>query len=301
LWYRWDVVWEVILGGGDRTWLIRPIIYVAGIVLAAVGLARYRGPDRRGPLGVTLVLGAVFAQWVILPAFYDQIGFSSYDWQVWAVTGATAGAAAIGVYLVLGVRGGAWAWPALLVIPVVAFGGFRFGYLGMLITVAFAAIIVVLGWVNRTRSPAELAWRAASRAAAIETAAGRVAAASDADLAARAAEIRRWEDAYALSHGGERPPAGFLPPVTSYSMPAAGRTNGMAIAALVTSLFVPILGVIFGHVARGQIRRTGEHGDGMALAGLIVGYVFSALGLVALILYIAVFGSFLAAVNSAAG
>ena len=31
--------------------------------------------------------------------------------------------------------------------------------------------------------------------------------------------------------------------------------------------------IVFGHVARRQIRETGEAGDGMALAGLIMGYV----------------------------
>jgi hypothetical protein len=31
--------------------------------------------------------------------------------------------------------------------------------------------------------------------------------------------------------------------------------------------------VILGHIARRQIRETGENGDGMALAGLILGYV----------------------------
>jgi hypothetical protein len=63
---------------------------------------------------------------------------------------------------------------------------------------------------------------------------------------------------------------------------ASSRTNGLAIASLVCSLVgfvacgVPaILGVVFGHVARGQIQRSGgrEDGEGMALAGLIVGYV----------------------------
>ena len=45
--------------------------------------------------------------------------------------------------------------------------------------------------------------------------------------------------------------------------------------------FLPIpavLGVIFGFVSRGQIKRTGAKGRGLALAGLIVGLVFVALG-----------------------
>ena len=63
--------------------------------------------------------------------------------------------------------------------------------------------------------------------------------------------------------------------------PAAGpRTNAMAIASLACGIgqifFWFIAGVpaiVFGHVARRQIRESGETGDGMALAGLILGYI----------------------------
>lgn len=60
-------------------------------------------------------------------------------------------------------------------------------------------------------------------------------------------------------------------------------TNAMAIAALVCSLAglltlisAPV-GAILGHVARRQIREKGEQGDGMALAGIIVGWVVTGL------------------------
>ena len=43
-----------------------------------------------------------------------------------------------------------------------------------------------------------------------------------------------------------------------------------------------ILGAIFGHVARGRIRRTGAGGSGMALAGIIVGWTMAAIGLLVL-------------------
>jgi hypothetical protein len=66
-------------------------------------------------------------------------------------------------------------------------------------------------------------------------------------------------------------------------MAAAPTTNGMAVASLVCSCagIVPfffgipcVLGIIFGFVARGQIRRTNgtQGGRGMALAGIIVGF-----------------------------
>jgi hypothetical protein len=47
----------------------------------------------------------------------------------------------------------------------------------------------------------------------------------------------------------------------------------MAIAALVlVFVFYPI-GIVLGHVARGQIKRTGEGGRGLATAALVIGYL----------------------------
>jgi VIT1/CCC1 family predicted Fe2+/Mn2+ transporter len=57
---------------------------------------------------------------------------------------------------------------------------------------------------------------------------------------------------------------------------AAPTTNGKAIASLVLSLLgLSLLGVIFGHIARSEIRRSNgsQSGDGLALAGLIIGWV----------------------------
>jgi hypothetical protein len=58
-------------------------------------------------------------------------------------------------------------------------------------------------------------------------------------------------------------------------------TNSLAIVSLVAGIacwvVAPFVGgvvaVVTGHMARSQIRRTGEAGDSMALAGLILGYV----------------------------
>lgn len=79
----------------------------------------------------------------------------------------------------------------------------------------------------------------------------------------------------------------------AYPYPVARPTNGLAIAAMVTSLIglaticlygVPTLilgtlGAILGHVSRRRIRQTGEEGDGMALTGIIVGWVGTGLAL----------------------
>jgi hypothetical protein len=68
-------------------------------------------------------------------------------------------------------------------------------------------------------------------------------------------------------------------------------TNGLSIASLVLSLvnvipcfwFFPLpalLGVIFGFVSRGQMKATGsDKGKGLAIAGLVVGLVFVAIGI----------------------
>ncbi|MFJ9035347.1 DUF1707 and DUF4190 domain-containing protein [Streptomyces sp. NPDC102406] len=70
-------------------------------------------------------------------------------------------------------------------------------------------------------------------------------------------------------------PRTFLP-----APPLPVPTNGKAIGALVcgVSTFFSaglsgIPAVILGHMARGEIRRTGQQGDGMAVAGLVLGWL----------------------------
>ncbi|MET9327025.1 DUF4190 domain-containing protein [Tsukamurella sp. NPDC003166] len=71
----------------------------------------------------------------------------------------------------------------------------------------------------------------------------------------------------------------------------AGQTNSLAIAALVLAFVFSPAGIIMGHIARGQIRRSGEAGDGMALAALIIGYVSLAISIAVIIAAIAAVGS----------
>ena len=59
----------------------------------------------------------------------------------------------------------------------------------------------------------------------------------------------------------------------SNAVPQANtRTNTLAAIALVLGFVYPLLAIPVGHVARRQIVRTGERGDGLALAGLVLGY-----------------------------
>lgn len=71
---------------------------------------------------------------------------------------------------------------------------------------------------------------------------------------------------------------------------APAPTNGLAIASLACGLaqlaFGPlptIPAIVLGHMARHQIKRTGEQGAGMALAGLLLGWAAVALGLLAIL------------------
>jgi Domain of unknown function (DUF4190) len=63
----------------------------------------------------------------------------------------------------------------------------------------------------------------------------------------------------------------------SYSNAPVQKTNGLSIAALITGLFgVSILGIIFGHIALSRINTRNEGGKGMAIAGLVLGYLGTA-------------------------
>lgn len=93
-------------------------------------------------------------------------------------------------------------------------------------------------------------------------------------------------------------PPGYGPP--GYQQPQYGppgyaapmRTNNMAIASMVCSLAGLLTGIsapvgaILGHVARRQIRDSGEQGDGMALTGIIVGWVLTGLWILGCVAYV---------------
>lgn len=90
------------------------------------------------------------------------------------------------------------------------------------------------------------------------------------------------------------PPPGAMPPGYPAYPPATQTTNGLAIASLVLGIvwvfgIGAILAVIFGFVARKQISESGgrQGGGGMALAGIILGFVGIA-GLILWIVFVAV-------------
>jgi hypothetical protein len=88
----------------------------------------------------------------------------------------------------------------------------------------------------------------------------------------------------------EQPPPPVAPPYgqTPYAQPSYGQmwgsypaarpTNGFAIASMVLGILWiywlgSVLALVFGYIARNQIRQRGEKGDGMAIAGIVLGWV----------------------------
>lgn len=78
------------------------------------------------------------------------------------------------------------------------------------------------------------------------------------------------------------------------STPTPVRTNALAIVSLVSGIvgltFIPFVGsivaVITGHMARKEIRSTGDAGDGLAKGGLITGYIGLGLSVLGIIIFI---------------
>jgi hypothetical protein len=75
-----------------------------------------------------------------------------------------------------------------------------------------------------------------------------------------------------------------------------GPTSGMAIASLVCSLLgIGLVGVILGHLALNEINKSNGYtqGRGLAIAGLIIGYLQIAAGVIVILFFI--FGILIAA------
>jgi Domain of unknown function (DUF4190) len=92
---------------------------------------------------------------------------------------------------------------------------------------------------------------------------------------------------------GGYPAYGYL------SAPTAPETNGLAVASMVVSIvgavglvcyglggYLGIVGAILGHVSRRQIRERGGSGDGMALAGIITGWIAAGLAVIATVVIV---------------
>ena len=94
------------------------------------------------------------------------------------------------------------------------------------------------------------------------------------------------------------------------SIPAPRQTSTLAVIALVAGILgwtlLPFLGslggIIFGHMARGEIRRSNGQldGDGLAVTGLVLGWINVMLAVLLVLVIFMFFGglAWLAALNS---
>ena len=102
---------------------------------------------------------------------------------------------------------------------------------------------------------------------------------------------QQYGQAYGQPYGQ---PAGYYQPP---------GTNGMAIGSLVSSLvgfvlgwaFTPLflgmlVGIVLGHISLSQIKKTCEQGRGLAIGGLICGYVGTGIFVLLMLGFLAIFG-----------
>jgi hypothetical protein len=125
----------------------------------------------------------------------------------------------------------------------------------LLLLVVAAVILVVVTTMQRRKNQPQVA---ADR--------------SQAHVEAQALAMKLWRAACARANPRQPVPA---PPAMAFAgIGASDRTNTMAILALIFGALGGYLAIVFGYIARSQIKRTGEGGGGLATAGLILGYLW---------------------------
>jgi heme/copper-type cytochrome/quinol oxidase subunit 2 len=90
------------------------------------------------------------------------------------------------------------------------------------------------------------------------------------------------------------PPYGYPPPY-AYGPQWAQQagTNGMAIASMVLGILWiywvgSVLALIFGYVARSQLKRRPQQGGGMAVAGIVLGWIGVAVLIIVIVVAVSV-------------
>ncbi|NIH71380.1 DUF4190 domain-containing protein [Auritidibacter ignavus] len=64
----------------------------------------------------------------------------------------------------------------------------------------------------------------------------------------------------------------------------------MSIVGFILAFLLAPVGAILSHIARGQIKRSGERGEGLALAGIIIGWTQTAVAVLGLVVFFVVSG-----------
>src|SRR4051812_46429413 len=68
-----------------------------------------------------------------------------------------------------------------------------------------------------------------------------------------------------------------------YPYPTPQPTNGMAVASLICAFLFAPLGIVFGHLSLSQIKKSGEDGRGLAIAGLVISYLVTVLSVLVVV------------------
>ena len=118
--------------------------------------------------------------------------------------------------------------------------------------------------------------------------------------------LQPQNDFAGVAPSAPQPPAYTAPAAPQYQTvpapgyaqaPAAAPTNTMAIVSMISSIIgwfafgsLCIVGVILGHISLKQIKTSGEGGRGMALTGLIMGYIGIAGWVIGLIIFFIILG-----------
>jgi hypothetical protein len=85
-------------------------------------------------------------------------------------------------------------------------------------------------------------------------------------------------------------------PQTGGKLPS--EHDGFAIASLVTAFFVPILGIIFGHLSNRRAKLAHRAKSGLAVTGLVLGYLFTAVTTLIIVVVVAAVGSATSSVSA---
>lgn len=275
------------------------------VLFPMLGLAAPGGNDRRVQAGATAygskckwipVGGMSLAAFAGLCAWADSRAFTYFGYGGRLRTDALLILFALGFGIAIGAAtsqaaGGAqWRtreanpWPAVVAAAVSIFAVAVVLYDLSDYFVAVAALVLI-AMIVTAALPARDPDPAARRAAKQDRAAARAATYS-------VGGGYQPEGAAAFQSGHEHLSAGSAPraPAGGYPHPYPSSTSGMAIASLVLGLSScgGVLSIIFGHLARKEIRNSGgrKTGDGMALAGLILGYIHTAIWVVLLAVWI---------------
>lgn len=84
-----------------------------------------------------------------------------------------------------------------------------------------------------------------------------------------------------------------------YAQPTGPKTNVMAIISLIAPFVgFGVVGLVLGIIALGQIKRTGEQGRGLALAGTIVSAASVLIGVILIIVYFLIIAGAIGAASS---